>query len=308
MAKLRRRSVRATAAVVVLAVVAAVTLLPTGPRPAREPITPTTVTAWSSTRGVLHLTVPEVTTGGAPWAPPTTESVLGADGRRDLSGAAARYPNSAIGRLDLRQGDAARWCTGTLIGPATVLTAGHCVHDGISGPDGWSTRVRFLPGVVGNRTPFGACGAVELVTLPGWYEAADEAADLAVVVLDCSIGHTVGWFGYEAVPGGTALAGTGVSVRGYPGDQRWGTLWTMRDRIRVSRARLVFYAADTYAGQSGAAVWARRACGGGTGPCALAVHAYGVHDDRGPADPHARYNHGPRLDAPRVALLAALGT
>ena len=91
-------------------------------------------------------------------------------------------------------------------------------------------------------------------------------------------------------------------MRGYPGDQAGRSLWTMRDEIRVSQRLMVFYAADTFVGQSGSPVFGYRGCNGHRGPCVLAVHAYGRHA----GGPHADLNHGPRLDEARSALVATL--
>jgi glutamyl endopeptidase len=228
--------------------------------------------------------------------------VLGSDGRTWLRGLTAQYPNSAIGRIDFRQNGRNSWCTGTLIDADTVLTAGHCVHDGYGTEAGWSTRVKFLPGVEGNTARFGKCGARELLTLPAWYDRGAEYQDLGLVQLDCSIGDVVGWFGYRSMPGRHGLDRAMVNLRGYPGDMRWGSLWTMRGRLTASQAQMAFYDLDTYGGQSGSPLYDQRPCNGMRGPCILAVHAYGPHGRR----LHGSYNHGPRLDETKVALLNAL--
>lgn len=307
-----RRSVKAALVVVaILVATAGVTLAPRGrsagpPVSSEDPVPPVVVR--SSTRGTVAIDLPNAgdhVEGGQPFDPrdqAVPESVIGDDGRTWLRDRTAAWPNSAIGRLDFRQGGRLYWCTGTLIDADTVLTAGHCVHDGYGTEDGWSTRVKFLPGVEGNTAPYGSCGARELLTLPGWYDRGGEYQDLGLVQLDCTVGETVGWFGYRSVPGRHGLDRVPINVRGYPGDKRWGSLWTMRDRVAASQAQMAFYAIDTYGGQSGSPVFNARQCNGKRGPCILAVHAYGVH---GPGR-HGSYNHGPRLDETRVALLGAL--
>lgn len=329
---------RSTKAVLVLLGVglatAGVTTVPQPEPPAREGGPPVvaedpgpTAAVYSSTRGSVAVTIEATTGGGQPFDPggqaaaaarlgeqspvgageaaPTAagaESVIGADGRTWLRGRTAAYPNAAIGRIDFRQAGRSYWCTGTLIDADTVLTAGHCVHDGLTGASGWSSQVKFTPGAESNQAPFGSCRSQELLTVPGWYEDGSEYQDLGLIQLDCSIGDTVGWFGYRTAPGAQGLANVPVHIRGYPGDKVWSSLWTMRDRVRVSQSLMAFYAADTYGGQSGSPVFNFRQCNGVRGPCVLAVHAYGTH----PGGPHAGLNHGPRLDEARLALVATL--
>jgi len=331
-----RRSTKAALVVLGIGVATAGVTLAPGPGPdapeadppvAAEDPAPT-ATIVSSTRGTVAVTVESTPIGGRPHdpggqsevasdrtrpapagaeaAPAATEgaaeSVIGSDGRVWLRDRTTVYPNAAIGRLDFRQSGGSYWCTGTLIDADTVLTAGHCVHDGLTGADGWSTSLRFTPGAEGNRAPFGSCRSRELLTLPGWYEEGREYQDLGLVQLDCTVGETVGWYGYRAAEGRRGLAGVRVHVRGYPGDKVWSSLWTMADRVRVSQQAMAFYAADTYGGQSGSPVFNFKACNGAVGPCIVAVHAYGAH----PGGAHANLNHGPRLTTERTALITAL--
>lgn len=332
-----RRSTKA--ALVVLGVGAAMAGLTTapGPGPGGPETTPPVVaedpaptsSIVSSTRGTIAVAVEAGRQGGQPHDPGgqqeaasdrtvavpagieagpsamaegSAESVIGPDGRVWLRDRTTVYPNAAIGRIDFRQSGNSYWCTGTLIDADTVLTAGHCVHDGLTGADGWSTSVKFTPGAEGNRAPFGSCRSRELLTLPGWYEQGREYQDLALVQLDCPIGDTVGWYGYRGAESTRGLAGVRVHVRGYPGDKVWSSLWTMADRVRVSQQDMAFYAADTYGGQSGSPVFNFKACNGAVGPCIVAVHAYGAH----PGGAHTALNHGPRLSLDRTALIATL--
>jgi glutamyl endopeptidase len=278
----------------------------------------------SSTRGVVTLALDLDAVGGQPFEPgdphaaatalgePSpveagesqplgVESLIGVDDRISLRDRTDMWPNSAIGRIDFRRHGVPYWCTGTLIDADTVLTAGHCVHEGGTAVDrGWSTRVRFTPGAEGGIAPFGSCPARELLTLVPWYETGSEYQDLGLIQLRCSIGDTVGWYGYRSI---TDLAGVPVHVRGYAGYPVWSSLWTMRDQVRVAQRQMAFYQADTYGGQDGSPVFNFRPCNGVAGPCILAVHAYGTHRD---GRAHARNNHGPRLDAARVPLIAAV--
>src|SRR5262249_1800512 len=56
------------------------------------------------------------------------------------------WPWQAIGRVNITDRVVGRYCTGTLVGPRLVLTAGHCLYDHRVG--GWinAGRVHFVAG------------------------------------------------------------------------------------------------------------------------------------------------------------------
>ncbi len=226
--------------------------------------------------------------------PGAAESIIGVDGRTRVTDTVA-YPNSAIGQLTFTQRGSSYLCSGFLIDPNTVLTAGHCVYEGGAGGV-YSQDVVFTPGRNGATAPFGSCGAATVEASPGWLATGAEEEDYGWVQLDCLIGDLVGWFGYTATGD---VTGAGADVRGYPGDRPPGTMWTMGGTIDVVQTGQAFYAMDTFGGQSGAPVYDPdlAACGG---PCALAVHGYGLHG----AAPHGTHNHGVRLDEVRAAAIA----
>ena len=93
------------------------------------------------------------------------------------------------------------------------------------------------------------------------------------IKLNCSIGDTTGYFGYF----NQAATHTGQQaiVTGYPGDKGGHTMWTMSGTIAGTLDRRLTYNMDTAGGQSGAPVWTNNNpnC---QGPCARAIHAYGV--------------------------------
>lgn len=229
------------------------------------------------------------------------ESVINQDDRTRVTNTTS-YPNSAIGRLVFQAFGGQFQCTGFLIDANTVLTSGHCVHEGGTSSDAdFFTDHQFTPGQNGATAPFGSCGATELWTTPQWYDDQAEYHDLGIVQLDCSIGDTVGWLGYFAVPGAHALLDEPEHVRGYPGDRPAGTMWTDKARIRASQGLMVFYRNDTFGGQSGSPVfqWGPDC----DGPCAMAVHGYGTGHG---SPPHRGNNHGPRITEERAALIASV--
>jgi glutamyl endopeptidase len=83
---------------------------------------------------------------------------------------------------------------------------------------------------------------------------------------------------------GMALTGQASYTSGYPGDKTYGTQWRSNDSIRISQTYRLYYANDTFGGQSGSPVWNN---GGSCSTCGIAIHAYGV-DSTG-------YNGGTRI-------------
>lgn len=189
------------------------------------------------------------------------ESVIGADGRFQITNTTA-YPYRAIAHVTSSIGG----CTGWLINANTVVTAGHCVYG-----SGWASNVRVYPGRNGSSTPYGSCGARLLYSVVGWTQNHDRNYDYGAIKLNCSIGNTTGWFGYRWQS--ASLTGQPTYLAGYPGDKAYGTMWRHNDVVRITQTYRLYYANDTYGGQSGSPVWNGQS---GCSPCGIAIHAYGV--------------------------------
>lgn len=217
--------------------------------------------------------------------PVGTESVIGADTRLRLY--TTTYPARAIALITFDGG----YCTGWFYGPNVVATAGHCVHDGKGGT--WHTNVRVYPGYNAGSAPYGSFPAKWVASVTGWTQNSDERYDYGVVKLSTNAGNTVGWFGWFWQT--ASLTGLPSVVAGYPGDKSPAkSLWVAADIIRATEERQVFYKDDTFGGQSGSAVWYDRPSGSAgcaNGPCAYAIHAYGLHGSA----PHSDHNHATRI-------------
>ena len=207
-------------------------------------------------------------------------SIIGPDSRTRVNPTTV-YPARAIGLVTFSGGS----CTGWFISKDTVVTAGHCVHSGAGG--NWRTNVKVFPGRNGSASPYGSCTAKRLHSVSGWTNSSDETYDYGAIRLNCTIGNTVGWFGFfwQAA----SLNGLPATIAGYPDDksvQQWKAVGT----IAATQTRQVFYKNDTRPGQSGAPVYYNKS---GCGQCSMAIHAYGVH----PPDPapHGNNNHGTRI-------------
>jgi glutamyl endopeptidase len=216
------------------------------------------------------------------------ESIIGAD-TRVLINPTTSYPARAVALITFNQNGSSYRCTGWLYGKDVVATAGHCVHTG--GPGGsWSTNVRVYPGRNGSSSPYGSCTAKRLYSVTGWINSSDERYDYGVVKLNCTIGNTVGWFGYWWQT--ATLTNLPTLISGYPGDKPL-TQWRSTDKVRVTQTLQLFYQNDTVGGMSGSPVYYNRPAGSAscTGYCSMAIHAYGLHG----SPPHSTNNHGTRI-------------
>ncbi len=219
------------------------------------------------------------------------ETVIGVDTRGMIDAASyGSHPYPAVGLLAFSAGT----CTGWLISPDTVITAGHCVHSGGSRGSWYPTEsYKFYPARNGESQPYGYCTAKSIRSVTGWTVSGSELYDYGTVKLDCTVGNLTGWFGYRWTSA-TSMNGDVAIVTGYPGDKPAGTQWIAADKIRATTAGQLFYPADTIGGMSGSPVWNDWFVGlppVSKGAYAIAIHAYGLHGSL----PHSRYNHGTRI-------------
>ncbi|MGA8943992.1 MAG: serine protease [Thermoactinomyces sp.] len=199
----------------------------------------------------------------------STESIIGSDNRTRVKDTTA-YPYRAIVHIESDIGN----CTGWMIGPDTVATAGHCVYD----PDQkqWASWARIYPGRDGNKAPYGSANAKRFYSVTGWTAQGNHNYDYGAIKLDENLGKQTGWFGYRWQSG--SLNGIRVNVSGYPGDKDYGTQWEHWDQIRETTSYKLLYNNDTYAGQSGSPVYqgSYQSCG----VCSLAIHVNGVYGEK----------------------------
>jgi len=191
------------------------------------------------------------------------------------------YPARAKVLVTGRFGTGSYRCSGVLINKDTVVTAGHCVHG--TNPQVWATSVVVYPGRNGSSIPYGSCTAKRLYSVVGWTTSKNEEYDYGAIKLNCTVGNTVGWYGYTTA-GTTNYPSI---VQGYPGDKPLEQ-WFSADKVWTVTTRQLFYRNDTIGGMSGSPVWYDL---GTSGPYLIGIHAYGTHG----VAPHSTYNHGTRI-------------
>jgi len=160
------------------------------------------------------------------------------------------FPYRAVGMIRF-QDKSGSWhtCSGVLIGPQDVLTAGHCVHSGGSTGD-WYSNFYFYPGKVSSSSSSIYSGTT-VHSVVGWVTNADWTYDYGLIKL--SSAPNVGWFsfGYN-----TAIDSTWFLYGlGYPSDKNFGTMWKTDGYVSEAQERYLIDSSCTLTGMDGTGMY-----------------------------------------------------
>jgi V8-like Glu-specific endopeptidase len=109
-------------------------------------------------------------------------------------------------------------CSGTLIGPRHVVTAGHCIYNVPSAS--WVTGFQITPGRAGSNWNYGSSlmpsGSFSWYFTPAqWRSTGQRQFDFGILVIADRLGDASGWMGYGYLPESSLQSDT-ILNRGYP--------------------------------------------------------------------------------------------
>lgn len=201
----------------------------------------------------------------------TMEIVLGADDRTRVSPTTGPVWRKICAlRIETADGAVALG-TGFLVGPRTVLTAGHCVYAHNHG--GWVKRIEVIPGANGNKKPFGSWTSSSFRSVAGWTKRKVPASDYGCIQLPATADtRRLGRFGIARAVSRRELLGRRVTIAGFPGEKPFAQMWKSNDQVKAVSSKVLVYRNDTTGGMSGSPVFVTQ----GGRRQVVGIHNYGA--------------------------------
>src|SRR5262245_35725594 len=230
-------------------------------------------------------------------------------------------PYAAICHIERDFGDGRlSGCSGFLIAPRVVLTAGHCVF---SRPrrlllgHGAPRRIQVTAGRDGTTRPFGSQWATRWYAHRRFVNQADAVYDFGIIVVPRPFRRLPGTFSVSA-PDDRSLevvrAQRLLHIAGFPADKPLGTMWEHSERLDRIGERALHYSVDTCPGHSGSPVWVKRDRTGNVEVIGVHVagprpHEHGAWGCRPgvPVAPPGSVNRGVRMTRDLIELGAHVG-
>lgn len=205
------------------------------------------------------------------------ENIIGQDDRVQVA-TTTDYPWRTICSLVIEKNGLYYVGTGALVGPRTILTAGHNVFmydSATNNPLGWADSITIIPGRNGNGTPpYGMCvvNAQALRSVKGWTQDKNSDYDWGAIILpsDFRYGDQVGYFGYTVLSDANLMTKF-LNLSGYPADKGGSTQWYHGRFPHSLTEAHINYEIDTFGGHSGSPVWYKT----DSGRYIVGIHTYG---------------------------------
>ena len=174
------------------------------------------------------------------------------------------YPHRAVGKLFFTKPGVGDFvCSASVLRPRLVVTAGHCVHKGANGADGFYTNFLFIPAYNNGTAPYLQWSPTYVATTNTWASGGNtvpNAADYAMFQMQDAnidgvvrtIGSITGYLGYQTA----ALTPNHAHIFGYPVAFDGGNLMhqVTSQSARTVSPNCAEYGSDMTGGSSGGPV------------------------------------------------------